>query len=82
VNVADGGEWDKAQDDNDLRGKILRMDLDGSIPWDNPNPGSFVYAKGFRKAQSEKSVIFKIFIHRTKHFHRVCKINYHKVIQH
>lgn len=48
VNVADGGEWEKAQDDNDLRGKILRMDLDGSIPWDNPNPGSFVYAKGFR----------------------------------
>lgn len=48
VNVADGGEWTKAQDDNDLRGKILRMDLDASIPWDNPNPESYVYAKGFR----------------------------------
>jgi len=24
------------------------MELDGSIPWDNPNPGSLVYAKGFR----------------------------------
>lgn len=48
VNVADGGEWKKAQDDHDLRGKILRMEKDGSIPWDNPNPGSYVYAKGFR----------------------------------
>jgi len=48
VNNADGGEWKKAQDDIDLRGKILRMELDGSIPWDNPNPDSFVYAKGFR----------------------------------
>lgn len=48
VNVADGGEWTKAQDVGDLRGKILRMDLDGSIPWDNPYDESYVYAKGFR----------------------------------
>ncbi|MBS3820066.1 PQQ-dependent sugar dehydrogenase, partial [bacterium] len=48
VNVADGGEWKKAQDDQDLRGKVLRMEKDGSIPWDNPNPDSYVYAKGFR----------------------------------
>jgi len=48
VNVADGGEWKKAQDDQDLRGKILRMEKDGSIPWDNPNPDSTIYAKGFR----------------------------------
>jgi len=48
LNVADGGEWEKAQDDRDLRGKVLRMELDGNIPWDNPNPGSRVYAKGFR----------------------------------
>lgn len=48
VNMADGGDWEKAQDENDLRGKILRMNLDGSIPWDNPKPGSYVYARGFR----------------------------------
>jgi len=48
LNVADGGDWKKAQDDNDLRGKILRMEKDGSIPWDNPNPDSYIYAKGFR----------------------------------
>jgi len=49
VNVGDGMEQPEvAQDDNDLRGKILRMNLDGSIPRDNPNPESYVYAKGFR----------------------------------
>ena len=48
VNVADGGESERAQDDNDLRGKILRMNLDGTIPDDNPHSGSYVYAKGFR----------------------------------
>jgi len=48
VNVADGGEWEKAQDDNDLRGKILRMNLDGSLDWDSPNPPTPIYAKGFR----------------------------------
>lgn len=49
VNVGDGMIEPKvAQDDGDLRGKILRMNLDGSIPEDNPNPGSLVYAKGLR----------------------------------
>jgi len=49
VNVGDGMLNPKvAQDGNDLRGKILRMNLDGSIPDDNPNPKSYVYAKGFR----------------------------------
>jgi len=49
VNVGDGMiNPDVAQDDNDLRGKILRMNLDGSIPSDNPNPQSLIYAKGLR----------------------------------
>ena len=49
VNVGDGMLNPKvAQDDSDLRGKILRMNLDGSIPEDNPNSGSLVYAKGLR----------------------------------
>jgi len=48
VNVADGGAYEMAQVDVDLRGKILRMNLDGTIPEDNPNPNSYVYAKGFR----------------------------------
>ena len=49
INVGDGMLNPKAaQDDNDLRGKILRMNLDGSIPKDNPCPNSFVFAKGLR----------------------------------
>ena len=49
VNIGDGKvEPNVAQNDNDLRGKILRMNFDGTIPDDNPNPKSFVYAKGLR----------------------------------
>ncbi len=49
VNVGDGGSWREApQNLKDLRGKILRMNLDGSIPKDNPYSSSCVYARGFR----------------------------------
>jgi len=41
-------EPEAARRDDDLRGKVLRMDLDGSVPEDNPIKGSLVYAKGFR----------------------------------
>ena len=49
VNLGDGMvDSNVAQDDNDLRGKILRMELDGSVPADNPTAGSLIYAKGVR----------------------------------
>lgn len=49
VNVGDGMKRSEAaQDDKDLRGKVLRMNLDGSIPSDNPDPESPVFAKGLR----------------------------------
>ena len=48
INVGDGEYDQSSQDDDDLRGKILRLSPDGSIPPDNPTPGSYVYAKGFR----------------------------------
>jgi glucose/arabinose dehydrogenase len=49
INFGDGMIDPKtAQDDNDLRGKILRLELDGTIPKDNPKKGSPVFAKGFR----------------------------------
>jgi glucose/arabinose dehydrogenase len=48
VNVGDAMVDASAQDDNDLRGKILRLNLDGTIPRDNPNPKSPVFAKGLR----------------------------------
>lgn len=49
ANIGDGMiNPEVAQDDNDLRGKILRMNPDGTIPEDNPNPNSYIYAKGLR----------------------------------
>ena len=36
------------QDDGTLFGKILRVNDDGSVPADNPTPGSPVYVKGLR----------------------------------
>ncbi|MCL5407226.1 MAG: PQQ-dependent sugar dehydrogenase [Patescibacteria group bacterium] len=49
VNLGDGMIDSKvAQDETDLRGKILRMNFNGTIPTDNPNPESLIYAKGFR----------------------------------
>lgn len=50
---ATGDQFAKAypQDLNNLNGKVLRMDLDGNVPDDNPYPGSYVYAYGFRNMQ-------------------------------
>lgn len=44
-------EEDFAQDIDNLGGKILRMNLDGSIPEDNPFPDSYVYSYGHRNPQ-------------------------------
>lgn len=41
----------RAQDRNDLGGKILRVTADGAIPADNPFPGSAVYSLGHRNVQ-------------------------------
>ena len=40
-----------SQDADSLAGKILRMNDDGTIPGDNPAPGSLVYSMGFRDPQ-------------------------------
>ncbi len=40
-----------AQDPETLAGKLLRMDLDGGIPPDNPDPGSYVFVSGIRNTQ-------------------------------
>lgn len=48
ASVGDAGQPAQAQDPTALNGKILRLNPDGSIPADNPVPGSPVYALGLR----------------------------------
>ncbi|WP_353719471.1 PQQ-dependent sugar dehydrogenase [Dyadobacter sp. 676] len=40
-----------AQDKGSLNGKVLRMNLDGSVPADNPIRGSYVWSWGHRNIQ-------------------------------
>lgn len=40
-----------AQDINSLNGKVLRLNLDGSVPKDNPFKGSYVWSMGHRNIQ-------------------------------
>ncbi|MCU1508701.1 MAG: glucose dehydrogenase [Glaciihabitans sp.] len=51
VTVGDATNRDRAQDVAYLGGKILRLKADGSIPSDNPFPGSPVWSLGHRNPQ-------------------------------
>jgi glucose/arabinose dehydrogenase len=51
VTTGDAGTPDYSQDINNLGGKILRMNLDGTIPNDNPFPNNYVYSYGHRNPQ-------------------------------
>lgn len=51
IAAGDAGEPELAQDPDSLAGKILRINADGSIPADNPLPGSPVYSSGHRNVQ-------------------------------
>ena len=52
VSLGDAGQLAAtSQNWNRLGGSILRVNLDGSVPADNPNPDSYVWAKGLRDTQ-------------------------------
>jgi len=52
MTVGDGGDGgNSSQNLNSTGGKLLRLNLDGSIPSDNPDPTSYVYSYGHRNAQ-------------------------------
>ncbi|MDZ7718603.1 MAG: PQQ-dependent sugar dehydrogenase [Balneolaceae bacterium] len=50
-SMGDAGRPDQTQSDSILVGKILRLNLDGSIPDDNPIPGSPIWSRGHRNPQ-------------------------------
>ncbi|HEX6047666.1 MAG TPA: PQQ-dependent sugar dehydrogenase [Gemmatimonadaceae bacterium] len=51
VATGDAREPRNAQDTTSLAGKVLRMRPDGTVPPDNPIPGSLIYARGVRNMQ-------------------------------
>jgi len=51
ITTGDALNSSSAQDINSLSGKILRLNLDGSVPIDNPFPNNPVYSFGHRNAQ-------------------------------
>jgi glucose/arabinose dehydrogenase len=51
ITTGDANQRDSAQDPGYLGGKILRLDASGSVPADNPFPGSPVYSLGHRNPQ-------------------------------
>ena len=51
VTVGDANKPDSAQNKELLTGSILRMNLDGTIPDDNPFPDSYIYSYGHRNPQ-------------------------------
>lgn len=51
VTTGDATNREIAQDPKSLGGKTLRLNPDGTIPSDNPFPGSLVYSLGHRNAQ-------------------------------
>ncbi|PLR79033.1 quinoprotein glucose dehydrogenase [Bacillus sp. V3-13] len=51
ATTGDATQPEIAQDLESLGGKILRINLDGSVPNDNPFSGSYVYSYGHRNPQ-------------------------------
>ena len=51
MSTGDHNVQSTAQDSTSLNGKFLRLNADGSIPSDNPDPESYVYTSGHRNPQ-------------------------------
>ncbi len=51
MGTGEGGRSDLAQNPDSYHGKVLRMNLDGSVPDDNPIEGSRIWTSGHRNIQ-------------------------------
>jgi glucose/arabinose dehydrogenase len=62
ITTGDAGNTGLPQDTTKVNGKILRINLDGSIPADNPYPGSPVWSIGHRNPQGMVYVNDKLYV--------------------
>jgi glucose/arabinose dehydrogenase len=51
ITTGDAANQSLPQNATSVNGKVLRINLDGSIPSDNPNPSSAVWSSGLRNSQ-------------------------------
>jgi len=51
MTTGDAQQTNLPQSESSLNGKVLRLNDDGTIPADNPIPGSYVYNTGHRNSQ-------------------------------
>lgn len=51
LSTGDAANGDNAPDIHSINGKTLRLNFDGSIPADNPYPGSPIWSRGHRNIQ-------------------------------
>jgi aldose sugar dehydrogenase len=51
ITTGDAANLSNPQNDASVNGKVLRINLDGTIPTDNPVAGSAVWSKGHRNSQ-------------------------------
>ncbi|WP_165903565.1 PQQ-dependent sugar dehydrogenase [Hymenobacter gummosus] len=51
MTSGDAANTSLAQNPQALNGKVLRLNVDGTVPADNPTPGSLVYTLGHRNPQ-------------------------------
>lgn len=61
ITTGDAADTSTPQNVNSLAGKILRLNLDGSIPADNPIPNNPIWSYGHRNAQGIVMVGNKLF---------------------
>jgi aldose sugar dehydrogenase len=66
ITTGDAANTNTPQDDNSVNGKILRINLDGTIPADNPNPVQTpvgaIWSKGHRNSQGMVWVNNKLYV--------------------
>ncbi|MEH6406164.1 MAG: PQQ-dependent sugar dehydrogenase [Leeuwenhoekiella sp.] len=61
-SMGEVGDTPNAQNDSVITGKILRLNIDGTVPKDNPIKDSYIYTRGHRNPQglafSDKTILY------------------------